>query len=137
MLRKKSVLLASGLCLSLALCSSVLAQDELMIPRAATPPQLSAYVDSVPASAGLMMHDFRQRVPADGQPASRETRAFLSYDDAYFYAVFVAKDDPDLIRARIAKRENIEGDDLVILELDTFHDKRRSFSFLVNPYGVQ
>ncbi len=137
MLRKKSVHLASGLCLSLALCSSVLAQDELMIPRAATPPQLSAYVDSVPASAGLMMHDFRQRVPADGQPASRETRAFLSYDDAYFYAVFVAKDDPDLIRARIAKRENIEGDDLVILELDTFHDKRRSFSFLVNPYGVQ
>lgn len=137
MLRKKSVCMASCLVLLGGACFPAQAQDNLIIPRAVTPPQLSAYVDSVPASAGLLMNDFRQRVPADGRPASRETRAFLSYDEQYFYAVFVAKDDPALIRARIAKRENIEGDDLVILELDTFHDKRRSFSFLVNPYGVQ
>lgn len=137
MLRKKTLCLASCLTLLVAACSAVQAQNDVIIPRAVTPPQLSAYVESVPASAGLLMSDFRQRVPADGRPASRETRAYLSYDDQYFYAVFVAKDDPALIRARIAKREDIEGDDLVILELDTFHDKRRSFSFLVNPYGVQ
>lgn len=140
MLRKKCASLIAGLFV-FATTSFALAQDQLVIPlvipRAVTPPQLSAYVDAVPASAGVLMSDFRQRIPADGRPATRETRAYLSYDDQYFYAVFVAKDDPALIRARIAKREDIEGDDLVILELDTFHDKRRSFSFLVNPYGVQ
>jgi len=51
--------------------------------------------------------------------------------------VFVAKDDPALIRARLGKRDDFEGDDFVILELDTFHDKRRAFTFFINPYGVQ
>lgn len=129
-------MIASFLLLAIS-CSAVQAQERLVIPRAATPPRLSEYVSHVPASAGLLMHDFRQRIPADGRPVSRETRAFLSYDDQYFYAMFVAKDDPALIRARIAKRDDIRGDDFVTLELDTFHDKRRSFSFMVNPYGVQ
>ncbi|MFX5583027.1 hypothetical protein ABTE20_20690, partial [Acinetobacter baumannii] len=40
-------------------------------------------------------------------------------------------------RSRMAKRENFFGDDYVILELDTFHDKQRSFVFFINPLGVQ
>lgn len=136
-MRKQILYLALCATLSLIDFLPAHAQEKLAIPRAIVAPQLSDYINRVPESAGLLMNDFRQRAPQDGRAASRETSAYLSYDDHYFYAIFVAKDDPALIRARIAKREDIEGDDLLMLELDTFHDKRRSFSFLVNPYGVQ
>ncbi|TXI90506.1 MAG: hypothetical protein E6Q34_08815, partial [Burkholderiaceae bacterium] len=107
------------------------------IPRAKQAPKLLDYVKAEPQEHGLKITDFRQRSPGDGTPATRATTAYLSFDDTHFYAVFVAKDDPNLVRARIAKREDTDGDDIVILELDTFRDKRHSFSFFVNPYGVQ
>lgn len=109
----------------------------LGIPRAATPPQLRDYLHGIPPQAGLEISDFRQRTPGDGIPVSQPTRAFLSYDATHFYAVFVIKDDPKQIRARIARREAFEGDDYVTLDLDTFHDRRRAFTFFVNPHGVQ
>ena len=113
------------------------AQSSLQILRAKSAPQLRDFVSGVPADAGFKIQNFTQRSPRDGASVSQSTTAYLSYDDTHFYAVFVAKDDPALIRARIAKREDFDGDDFVLLELDTFHDKRRAFSFFVNPYGVQ
>ncbi len=127
---------AIAFCLSLMI-SAAFAQTDLTLPRAKTPPQLQDYVGGVPADAGFVVRDFKQRTPGDGNPVSKATTAYLSYDDTHFYAVFVAKEDPKNVRARIAKREDFVGDDFVILELDTFHDKRRAFSFFVNPYGVQ
>ncbi|MBY0574726.1 MAG: carbohydrate binding family 9 domain-containing protein [Undibacterium sp.] len=112
-------------------------QSPLLIPRAKSPPVLHNYLNGAPADSGVEVSDLRQRIPNDGLPVSKSTKVYLSFDDTHFYAIFIAKDDPELIRARIAKRENIFGDDFVILDLDTFHDKRRSFTFFVNPYGVQ
>ena len=109
----------------------------LTIPRAAHAPRIADYIGRVPADAGLEISDFRQYEPGDGSPASKPTRAYLSFDDEYFYAVFVCQDDPKQVRARIARREDLPGDDAVILDLDTFHDRQRSFRFYVNPYGVQ
>lgn len=138
-----------SLVLPALLCStpmSSLAQDTITtrsndsvvkIPRVSRAPQLQEYVKSEPAQHGLKITDFKQRIPGDGAPASKPTAAYLSYDDTHFYAVFVAKDDPALVRAHIGKREDLDGDDIVILELDTFRDKRHAFTFFVNPYGVQ
>ncbi|MBC3875577.1 carbohydrate binding family 9 domain-containing protein [Undibacterium flavidum] len=136
----KKILIA--LCVVIVLPATVFipdasAQSAIFIPRAKTPPQLADYLQGIPDHAGVAIQDFKQRTPGDGTPASRATTAYLSYDDTHLYAVFVAQDDPALIRAHIAKREDFVGDDFVVLELDTFHDKRRSFSFFANPYGVQ
>ncbi|MBY0572129.1 MAG: carbohydrate binding family 9 domain-containing protein, partial [Undibacterium sp.] len=113
------------------------AQAPLKIPRAPHPPVIAEYIKGTPSFVGVEVNGFKQRQPSDGMPISQLTKAYLSYDDTHFYAVFVAKDDPKLVRARIAKRDDFEGDDFVILELDTFHDKRRAYTFFVNPYGVQ
>ena len=83
------------------------------------------------------MTDFRQNKPDDGKPVSRETIAWIAYDDQNFYAAFLCKEGPGKVRARMAKREDIFSDDEVALYLDTFHDKRHAFSFYVNPYGIQ
>lgn len=86
---------------------------------------------------GLRVTDFRQREPGDGVPASQETTAYVSYDDANLYVIFVCTDDPTKVRARIAKREQFSADDGVLVYLDTFHDRQRAYLFGANPLGVQ
>ncbi|MEQ1513147.1 MAG: DUF5916 domain-containing protein [Lysobacteraceae bacterium] len=130
-------------CLSLALASmacTAVAQDSqapLIIPRAATPPNLDDYVSGVPADAGVDVYDFKQNTPGDGEPATVETHSYLSFDDSHLYVVTVCKDDPSQVRARVVRRDTIFGDDAILLYLDTFDDNQRAFIFGVNPYGAQ
>src|SRR5436190_1446814 len=86
---------------------------------------------------GVAVSDFRQREPGDGTPVSQMTTAYLSYDDANLYVVFVCRDDPAKVRARVARREEIAADDQVLLYLDTFRDRERAYFFRANPLGVQ
>jgi hypothetical protein len=110
----------------------------LAIPRVATPPRLEDYLDGRERDDEVRVTGFRQNRPGDGEPVSQETTAYLSYDDRHLYVVFVCKDrEPSKIRARLTRREQFFGDDLVGVALDTFSDRRRAYLFLANPLGVQ
>jgi hypothetical protein len=109
----------------------------ITVPRVTEPPVLSRYLDGRITPPGVRITGFVQREPGDGVPSSVETTAYLSYDEDHLYAVFVCKDDPSKIRANMTKREAIMGDDVVGLLLDTYHDGRRAYEFLVNPLGIQ
>lgn len=112
--------------------------DPISIPRVAAPPQIEDYLGgNVPQNAGTVLTEFRQNVPGDGDPATLPTTVYLSRDDDNLYAVFVCKDDPAKVRARMTKRENIFGDEGVEVFIDTFNDKQRAYLFAANPYGVQ
>ncbi|MDW8240508.1 MAG: DUF5916 domain-containing protein, partial [Acidobacteriota bacterium] len=88
-------------------------------------------------AGAVCVSDFRQREPGDGIPVSLETTACLSYDRDHLYVVFICKDDPAKVRARLSRREAIFEDDLVGVTLDTFQDRRRAYLFLANPLGIQ
>ena len=110
----------------------------LQIARAARPPELDDFVRGDSARPGeTVVSDFRQRDPGDGNPAGAPTMAYLSYDDANLYVVFVCRDRPALVRAGLAKREEIASDDGVALYLDTFGDRKHAYLFAANPLGVQ
>src|SRR5437016_7939274 len=110
----------------------------LQIARAARPPELDDFVRGDSARpGGTVVSDFRQRDPGDGNPAGAPTMAYLSYDDANLYVVFVCRDRPALVRAGLAKREEIASDDGVALYLDTFGDRKHAYLFAANPLGVQ
>jgi hypothetical protein len=109
----------------------------LRIPRAERPPILEEYIGGVPEHHGVVITDFRQNKPGDGVPVSLPTTAYVSYDDDNLYVVFVCKDDPKLVRARIARREDIFGDEGVQFFVDSFNDNQRAFVFATNPHGVQ
>ncbi len=85
----------------------------------------------------MKVTDFRQMDPGDGDPVTQPTTAYLSYDDKNLYVGFIAKDDPSLIRANVAKRKQILTDDRVTINIDTFHDHIHAYWFDVNPYAVQ
>jgi len=76
--------------------------------------------------------------PRDHEPAQVETTCFLTYDEDALYVAFRARDpEPERIRARLSDRDAAFDDDWVGFYLDTFHDQRRAFEFLINPLGVQ
>jgi len=131
--------------LALALPAATYAADAartLSIPLLNQEPELSDFAGMSPSTAlarqMAKMENFVQREPTDGAPASQRTEVYLGYDQRALYAVFLAFDtDPSQIRANLASRENISGDDTVELTIDTFNDQRTAYTFRVTPLGVQ
>ena len=89
-------------------------------------------------SRAARLSGFRQYEPVDGRPAEEETEVRVWYaPDALHFGIVARDREPGAIRATLADRDNIDGDDHVVLYLDTFNDQRRAFFFAVNPLGVQ
>src|SRR5206468_3597044 len=109
---------------------------KLRLPRVSRPPQLKEFLNGTPREAEAVVTGFRQREPGDGMPVSQATAAYLSYDDRNLYVVFVCEDDGGA-RGHMAKREELNDDDLVGVYLDTFNDRRHAYAFEVNPLGLQ
>src|SRR5437660_7302845 len=62
------------------------------IPRVSKAPKLEDFLESRTREAELVVDDFRQYVPGDGNAATEKTAAYLSYDDKNLYVVFVCHD---------------------------------------------
>ena len=76
------------------------------------------------------VEDFTQRLPDYGYPASQRTEVYIGYDQEQLHAIFLAFDEsPNQIRANLSSRENIDGDDIVEMVIDTFNDQRAAFAF--------
>jgi uncharacterized protein DUF5916 len=100
-------------------------------------PRLGDFIAGQVPEGYLRIDTFLQREPGDGLPATRGTTAYLAYDDNNLYAIFLCREDAQTIRAHMSRREDLSGDDLVSVTLDTFHDGRRAYEFFSNPLGVQ
>jgi hypothetical protein len=114
----------------------------ITIPRVETPPSLSDFETMQPsarvANAMLKVTGFIAREPADGAEPTQNTDVYLAYDAHNLYAVFVCWDkEPDQIRARMTRREDIFSDDSAEIMIDTFNDARRGYTFAANPLGIQ
>lgn len=123
--------------LILLLLPTALLAENIHVGKIAQPPKLDDFLSGGEVPGFLRITDFRQNKPADGKPASRETIAWIAWDEQTFYAAFLCKEQPGKTRARMARREDIFSDDEVALYLDTFHDKQHVFSFYANPFGIQ
>ena len=78
----------------------------------------------------LKVSGFIAREPADGAEPTQETDVYLAYDSRNFYAAFVCWDkEPQKIRARMTRREDIFSDDSAEIMIDTFDDARRGYTF--------
>ncbi len=118
------------------------AGPSIQIPRIDTPPTLADFSNMEPnsrvANSMLKVTGFIVREPADGTQPTQNTDVYLAYDEHNLYAVFVCWDtEPDKIRARMTRREDIFSDDSAEIMIDTFHDARRAYAFAVNPFGIQ
>ena len=108
------------------------------LPRADATVQVDAVLDEPVWGSAIRLGGFWQYEPVDGQRAEDETEILAWYSaDAVHFGIVAHDRSPASIRATVADRDAIGGDDHVILYLDTFDDQRRAFFFGVNPLGVQ
>ena len=114
----------------------------VQIPRLSRAPVLEDFIDMQPSSPAarqmLRITNFIARLPVDDVPSSEPTEVYLGYDSANLYSVFLCFDShPEGMRARRPSRDTIFEDDSVTIQLDTFHDQQRAYSFGVNAGGIQ
>lgn len=109
----------------------------IVIPKIDKPPVIDGKLDDEVWKHGVVLKDFYQRSPGDNIAPSKPTEVIIAYDPKFLYFAFKCYDDPDKIRATVAKRDNVFGEDNVRIFLDTFNDKRRAYILGFNPYGIQ
>ena len=81
--------------------------------------------------------DFYQTSPGDNIAPSKPTEVLMMYDEKNLYVAFKCWDDKDKIRASVAKRDNVYGEDNVRMWIDTYNDQRRAYVLGFNPFGIQ
>ena len=108
------------------------------IPRLEESIRIDGVLDEPVWARATRLTGFWQYQPVDGRPAEEETEILVWYaPDAIHFGIVAHDRLPSTIRATVADRDNIDNEDHVVLDLDTFHDRRRAFFFGVNPLGVQ
>lgn len=107
------------------------------IPRFETAPTIDGKLDEPFWKQAATFKDFFQTSPGDNVAPSKPTEVYMGYDAEHLYVAFYCWDEPDKIRATVAKRDNVFGEDNVRMWLDTYNDQRRAYVFGFNPLGIQ
>ena len=77
-----------------------------------------------------------QTDPEEGAPASERTEVRIVYDaDAVYVSARLFDAAPDRIVRRLARRDASTHSDEFRLLVDSYHDHRTAFEFVVNPAG--
>ena len=109
----------------------------LRVPRFDKAPVIDGKLDDEVWKQAAVLRDFLQRNPGDNIAPSKPTEAFIGYDSKFLYLAFHCYDEPDKVRATVAKRDEVFGDDNIRVFLDTFNDQRRAYILGWNPLGIQ
>lgn len=109
----------------------------MRVPRFEAAPAIDGKLDDAAWRTAGTFKDFFQTSPGDNVAPSKPTIAYIGYDELNLYFAFHCFDEPDKIRATVAKRDEVFGEDNVRIFLDTYNDQRRAYIFGFNPLGIQ
>jgi len=107
------------------------------VPRFDARPVIDGRLDEEVWKQAVVLRDFYQVSPGDNTAPTAPTEVLLGYDSKHLYVAFRAFDDRSKIRASVARRDNVFGEDNVRIFLDTFNDQRRAYVLGFNPFGIQ
>lgn len=107
------------------------------IPKMSIPIVIDGKVDEEVWKDAAVFKDFYQTNPGDNIAPSKPTEVLVMYDEKNLYVAFKCWDEKDKIRATVAKRDEVFGEDNVRMWLDTYNDQRRAYVIGFNPLGIQ
>jgi hypothetical protein len=110
--------------------------NPIKIPKTA-PPVIDGKIDDEIWKQAAVFKDFFQTYPGDNIAPSKQTEVYVAYDEKHLYVAFKCFDERDKIRATVAKRDSVFGEDNVRIWLDTYNDQRRAYVLGFNPLGIQ
>jgi hypothetical protein len=83
--------------------------------------------------------DFFQKLPRNGSPATERTEVRFAYDEDNLYVgVICVEAEPDKVIIKDLKEDfDFNNTDLVQVFIDSVHDRRSGFTFVVNAAGAR
>lgn len=107
--------------------------------RATTPPVIDGRDDDVAWTRIQPTSDFVAFRPTEGAPPTYRTDMKVAFDDRTLYVLVRAHDPrPDSIIGLLSRRDVFgPPNDLIQLYVDSYHDGRTGFEYVVNPAGVK
>lgn len=106
--------------------------------RLTAPLKLDGQLDEPVYTDNMPVDGFTQQEPREGQPATEATHAWVMFDDNNLYIGARNFDSqPNRMVLNDIRHDSgsiIQNEQLTVI-LDTFHDKRNGFLFLVNALG--
>ncbi len=146
-MKRSLTIIAMGAALASALAwaagpaarTSAAGKEPLVIPRLSHAPKIDGVLDNpIWETEALKIEDFIQLSPKENGAPTEKTVAYLGYDEKNLYIAFrVFDSQASKLRCSITKRDGCLEDDWIMIMLDTFNEKRRAFTFGLNPVGVQ
>ncbi|MBK8464821.1 MAG: hypothetical protein IPL32_03240 [Chloracidobacterium sp.] len=107
------------------------------IPHISREPVIDGRVDDEGWRTAAVFKDFYQTGPGYNTAPSKPTEVYIMYDEKSLFVAFKCWDERDKIRATVAKRDNLGGEDNVRIWLDTYDDRRRAYVLWFNALGIQ
>lgn len=109
----------------------------ITIPKVIAVPVIDGRPDEEIWKNAAVFKDFYQTNPGNNIAPSKPTEVLVTYDDRNLYVAFKCWDEKDKIRATVAKRDEVFGEDNVRMWLGTYDDQRRAYVLGFNPLGIQ
>ncbi len=109
----------------------------MSIPKIGSPIVIDGRPDEEIWKQAAVFKDFYQTYPGNNTTPSKPTEFYMMYDEKHLYVAWKCWDEKDKIRATVAKRDNVFGEDNVRMWLDTYNDRRRAYVIGFNPLGIQ
>jgi len=128
--------------LTLFLVTTILHTEEQYAPlrpyKTENPPVIDGKLDDTAWQKAPHVSGFKTWVPDYGKDMAEKTEVYYAYDQENFYVAFRCFDsEPDKIKSSITSRDNIDPDDWVCVNLDSFNDQQSLYVFYCNPIGAQ
>ncbi len=108
-----------------------------VVPKIGMPIIIDGKPDEEAWGTAVVLKDFYQTNPGYNIAPSKPTEVRIMYDEKHLYVAFKCWDEKDKVRATLAKRDNVFGEDNVRMWLDTYNDQRRAYLLGFNPLGIQ
>jgi hypothetical protein len=118
--------------------AAAVGRPQVAAVRATGALRVDGVLDETDWARATPITDFRLIENREGEAPSESTEVRVLLDDTHIYfGCRCWNRGPGAIRASLAPRDQILELDQIGVALDTYRDRRRGFTFGVNPYGVQ
>src|SRR3954463_2267618 len=101
------------------------------------PVVIDGKLDEAAWAKAPVFNQFTQAFPNVGRPDTTTLVRVLYDDDAIYVGVKALAAHPDSIAAQLTRRDGGGYSDWILVNIDSYHDRRTSFQFGANPKGVQ
>ncbi|MGH7710405.1 MAG: DUF5916 domain-containing protein, partial [Gemmatimonadaceae bacterium] len=117
---------------------SSIATTNALASRAMSPIEIDGRDRDAVWRTAQVIDGFRVFDPVDNGEPTMKTEARVAFDENNIYVLVRSFDpEPSKIMALLSRRDERTQSDYVRVLIDSYHDKRSGFEFMVNPAGVK